>query len=94
MVIVNTNFNSLFAYRNFSGIQRQLTSSIGKLSCAIDSLQAMEINTVAAKSNITDADMASEVARFSKLQIISQAGLAAVSTDNLQRRVPGVLYSL
>jgi flagellin-like hook-associated protein FlgL len=157
MAIVSTDFNSLFAFRNLSGIQKQLSSSIGKLSSglrvnkfsddpsgtvpsvrfsaplggiradglnarddvsllriaggsmpqsreilprmrglvyAINSLQAMEANTVAAKSNITDADMASEVARFSKLQIISQAGLAAISTRNIQNRVPGMLYSL
>ncbi|HOX28424.1 MAG TPA: flagellin [bacterium] len=75
-----------------SSVQLSLGVQSQRINYAINDLSAMEVNMSAAKSNITDADMASEVAMFAKLQILSQMGASVLAHGNdLQARIVGLL---
>lgn len=76
-------------------VQASLGVQDFKLGSIINDLGAQEINTMAAKSRITDADMASEISHFAKLQIVSQAGVAVLAqSNNIQQRVVKILEDL
>lgn len=78
-----------------SDVQASLGVQDFKLGSIINTLSAQEINTTAAKSRITDADMASEISHFAKLQIVSQAGVAVLAqSNNIQQRVVKMLEDL
>ena len=55
-----------------------------KLNHVINDLQSQDVNIAAAKSRITDADMAAEISSFTKLQVLTQVGTAMLSQANAQ----------
>ena len=78
-----------------SDVQVSLSVQEFRLGSIVNDLSAQEINTIAARSNITDADMASEISHFAKLQILAQAGTAVLAqSNNIQQRVVNMLDDL
>ena len=74
-ITANAYFESL---RASLGIQER------RLGHIIDDLKAEDINISAAKSRIFDADMASEITDFTRLQILQQSGTAILAQANAQ----------
>lgn len=66
------------ASRSYLGVQERRILHI------IDDLAAQDINISAAKSRIYDADMAVEIAEFTRLQILQQSGTAILAQANAQ----------
>jgi flagellin len=82
---------ALFAvdvFQSAISIASHLQAAIGvqeeKLQFIINDLSSEDINVTAAKSRITDADMASEISNFTRLQVLSQAATAMLAQANLQ----------
>jgi flagellin len=74
----------------------EVLSSIGfqeqRLNTIIDNLYAAQVNVIAAKSSIVDADLASEISRFASLQIIAQAATSTFGTfDAIKQRVIDIM---
>lgn len=87
--VLDTSLDYLGTVQTSLGVQEYRLNSI------INNLTAQEINTAAAKSNITDVDMAAEISYFARLQILSQAGTAMLAQANsLQERIVGILEDL
>ncbi len=85
------------SYASYTGglVQTTLGAQEYRLDTAIEDLSAQEVYNAAAKSNILDADLASEITHFAKLQIISQAGTAVLAqTNNINQRVVNILNGL
>ena len=59
-------------------------ATINRLEYAVDTLSATILNTQAARSQIVDADYASETTELARTQIISQASTAMLSQANQQ----------
>ncbi len=78
IVCVNSSINQISNVRASLGIQER------RLSHIIDDLSAQDINISAAKSRIMDADMASEISEFTRLQILQQTGTAILAQANAQ----------
>ena len=76
--LVNSAINQVSDVRAALGIQEN------RLNFIINDLQAENINISAAKSRIYDADMASEISQFTKLQILQQTGTAILAQANAQ----------
>ena len=57
-------------------------ATINRLEYAVDTLSATILNTQAARSQIVDADYASETTELARTQIISQASTAMLSQAN------------
>ena len=76
--VVNSAINIVSDQRAFLGIQER------RLGHVIDDLKAQDINVSAAKSRIWDADMASEISEFTRLQILQQSGTAILAQANAQ----------
>ncbi len=75
---VNRGINKLSNMRASLGVQER------RLTHIIDDLSAQSINISAAKSRIMDADMASEISEFTRLQILQQTGTAILAQANAQ----------
>jgi flagellin len=75
---LNSAINFVSDLRASLGIQER------RLGHVIDDLKAQEINVAAAKSRIWDADMASEITEFTRLQILQQSGTAILAQANAQ----------
>jgi len=75
---VNSSLNTVSNVRASLGIQER------RLNHIIDDLNAQDINISAAKSRIMDADMASEISEFTRLQILQQTGTAILAQANAQ----------
>jgi len=75
---VNRGINKLSNMRASLGVQER------RLNHVIDDLKAQDINISAAKSRIMDADMASEISEFTRLQILQQTGTAILAQANAQ----------
>jgi len=75
---LNSAINFVSDLRASLGIQER------RLGHVIDDLKAEEINVAAAKSRIWDADMASEITNFTRLQILQQSGTAILAQANAQ----------
>jgi flagellin len=75
---LNSSINFVSDMRAALGIQER------RLGHVIDDLKAEEINVAAAKSRIWDADMASEITNFTRLQILQQSGTAILAQANAQ----------
>ncbi len=75
---VQTALNKISDVRATLGIQER------RLNYAINDLSAESINIAAAKSRIIDADMASEISEYTKLQILQQSGMAILAQANSQ----------
>lgn len=63
-----------------------LGASQNRLNTAAANISVTRENLTAARSNITDTDMASEMANFTKLQIMSEAGVAMLAQANQANR--------
>ena len=55
---------------------------MNRLQSAVAVMANQSQNTLAAESNIRDANMAEEIANMTKYQILAQAGIAALSQAN------------
>jgi flagellin len=88
--VLDTSLEYLGTVQSSLGVQEYRLNSI------VNDLTAQEINTVAAKSNITDVDMAAEISIFARLQILSQAGTAVMAhqSNNIQERIVSLLENL
>ena len=75
---VNSAINFVSDMRAALGIQER------RLGHIVDDLKAQDINISAAKSRIWDADMASEITQFTRLQILQQSGTAILAQANAQ----------
>ncbi len=80
------------AIKNVSKVRADLGAVQNRFDHAIAGLQVTMENTTASVSRIADADMAAEMAAFSRNQILSQAGTAMLS--QAVRRPEGVLALL
>lgn len=67
-----------------SSMQATIGVQERKLQYIINDLSAEEINMSAARSRITDADMAAEISEFTRLQVLTQAATAMIAQANLQ----------
>ncbi len=67
-----------------SDIRASLGITERRLEYIINDLSAEDINISAAKSRIMDADMASEISEFTRLQILQQTGTAILAQANAQ----------
>lgn len=70
------------AISTLSGVRAGFGASMNRFSSTIESLQSMQTNTSASLSRIQDTDIASETAKLSKNQVLSQAGAAILSQAN------------
>jgi len=65
-----------------------LRASLGiterRINHIVNDLNSADINISAAKSRIMDADMASEISQFTRLQILQQSGTAILAQANAQ----------
>ena len=68
--------------KTISGARSELGASQNRLESTIKSLNVSIENLSAAGSRIRDTDMASEMANFTRSQILSQAGTAMLSQAN------------
>lgn len=75
---VQSALNQISDVRAMLGIQER------RIYHVIDDLTAQDINISAAKSRIYDADMAVEIAEFTRLQILQQSGTAILAQANAQ----------
>ncbi len=76
--MVQSALNIVSNLRASLGIQER------RINYAINDLSAESINIAAAKSRIIDADMASEISEYTKLQILQQSGMAILAQANAQ----------
>ena len=76
--LVNSAINQVSDLRAALGIQER------RINCIINDLSAENVNISAAKSRIYDADMATEISQFTKLQILQQTGTAILAQANAQ----------
>jgi flagellin len=73
---VDTAINNVSAARaTFGAVQNRLEHTLGNLASYTENLTASE-------SRIRDADMASEMVNFTKLQILTQAGTSMLAQAN------------
>ena len=73
---IDTAINNISAARaNFGSVQNRLEHTISNLA-------SYQENLTASESRIRDADMASEMVQFTKLQILTQAGTSMLSQAN------------
>ena len=79
------------AIQTLSTTRATLGASQNRLEHAIMNIAVSHENTVAAESRIRDADMAKEMAAFSRSQILNQAGTAILAQAN---QVPQGVLSL
>ncbi|KAD3456108.1 flagellin [Arthrobacter yangruifuii] len=70
------------AIKAISGQRSELGASQNRLESVTKSLNVSVENLSAAKSRITDTDMAQEMASFTRSQILSQAGTAMLAQAN------------
>ena len=70
------------AIKDISTQRSELGASQNRLESTIKSLNVSVENLSAAKSRITDTDMATEMASFTRSQILSQAGTAMLAQAN------------
>lgn len=70
------------AIQNLSTVREGFGSGINRMNYAVSSLQAQQTNMSAAMSRIQDVDIASETAKMSKNQVLSQAGTAILAQAN------------
>jgi flagellin len=63
-------------------VRAALGAGMNRLQSAVAVLQNMSQNTLAAESNIRDANMAEEISNMTKYQILSQSGIAALTQAN------------
>lgn len=86
------------AVKSAINIVSNMQAAIGvqekKLQYIINDLSSEEINIAAAKSRITDADMAAEISEFTRLQVLTQAATAMLAQANLQPQIVSQLLGV
>jgi flagellin len=70
------------ALTGVSSSRADIGAGMNRLQSAVAVLQNQSQNTLAAESNIRDANMAEEIANMTKFQILAQSGIAALSQAN------------
>jgi len=96
-VITNTEFGSLIqiidgAFDEVSAFRSKLGAVQNRLEHTINNLEVAKENLSAAESRIRDADMASEMMKLTRHQIMQQAGTAMLVQANM--RPQGILQLL
>jgi flagellin len=76
ITFIQSALNMTSSARASLGIQER------RIDYLINDLSAEDINISAAKSRIIDADMASEISNFTRLQILQQSGTAILAQAN------------
>jgi flagellin len=79
------------AIANVAGARSQFGSIQNRLEYTINSLSSYEENLQASESRIRDVDMASEMVKFTKYQILQQAGTSMLAQANT---IPQAVLSL
>jgi len=74
--VVQSALNTISTMQATIGVQER------KLQWVIDDLSSAEVNMAAAKSRITDADMAGEISEFTRLQVLSNAATSMLAQAN------------
>jgi len=85
MTYINSAINTVSTVQTNIGVQQSRLNSI------INDLNSMDVNYTSALSNVQDADMASEIAKFAKLQVLTQFNVATLAQANV---APQSLLSL
>ena len=67
------------AINGVSNDRASIGAGMNRLQSAVAVLQTQSQNTLAAESNIRDANMALEVSNLTKFQILAQSGIAALA---------------
>jgi flagellin len=70
------------AINGVSNDRASIGAGMNRLQSAVAVLQTQSQNTLAAESNIRDANMALEVSNLTKFQILAQSGIAALAQAN------------
>jgi flagellin len=70
------------AIQQVSGTRATIGAQINRLDHAINNLNIAEENLTASESRIRDLDVASEMAKFTRDQILSQAGTSMLAQAN------------
>jgi len=81
LTAINAAIGSLGVARGVLG------ASQSRLTSAVNYLQVVRENFVAAESRIRDADVAQEVAEMTRLQVLQQATTAVLAQANLQPQI-------
>lgn len=76
--VVDAAIQSVARLRSTLGVQQR------RLVHIVNDLTAQDINISASKSRILDANMATEITNFTKLQILQQSGTAILAQANAQ----------
>lgn len=85
MTYLNSAINIVSNVRANIGVQQS------RLNYIINDLNTMDVNYTSALSRVQDADMASEIAKFAKQQVLAQFGIATLAQANVG---PSQLLSL
>ena len=70
------------AIQNVSTVRATFGSAQNRLEHTLNNLAAYEENLTASESRIRDVDMASEMTKFTKYQILQQAGVSMLAQAN------------
>jgi flagellin len=79
------------AIGNLTTERGKIGAAMNQISYQVANLETMYENTKAAVSTIMDADFASEMAEFTKFQILNQSGVAMLAQAN---QIPQMILSL
>ncbi|HPN98763.1 MAG TPA: flagellin [Syntrophorhabdaceae bacterium] len=79
------------AIGNLTTERGKVGAAMNQISYQVANLETMYENTKAAVSTIMDADFASEMAEFTKFQILNQSGVAMLAQAN---QIPQMILSL
>jgi len=77
-----------------SNMQQAIGILEQKMQFIIDDLSNEELNITAARSRITDADMAAEISEFTRLQVLTQSSTAMLAQANLQPQIVSQLLGI
>jgi flagellin len=86
MGVIDDAINTLTAQRGKVG------AAVGRLNYSIENLGTQAANLSAARGRVMDADFAKETAALTKAQILSQAGISAISQANYQSQMLAQLF--
>jgi flagellin len=86
--VVQSAINIVSTMQATIGVQER------KLQYIINDLSSEEINISAARSRITDADMAAEISEFTRLQVLTQSATAMIAQANLQPQTVSKLLGI
>ncbi len=75
------------AINGVSNDRASIGAGMNRLQSAVAVLQTQSQNTLAAESNIRDANMAEEVSNLTKFQILAQSGIAALAQANSNSQI-------